>query len=1122
MFIFLTPFVGGTSSQSSSPSSSAPNSPAGSGHIRPNTLHGLGPKLPGQRLRQSRRQSAGSIPLSPLARTPSPTPQPTSPPRSPSPLLTHSVGSVKTLTAKMHSPPTIVRQMVRPKSAEPPRSPLLKRVQSEEKLSPSYSGEKKLLCSRKLSLEVTQEEVQAEVASEGEHAMQSVEESSEPLTVTRVRPAEQGCLKRTVSRKVSRQESLEDFDKEKLKVKVVTKRPNRHDGHESLQKSDASLENQFTSCADEKAFHGRATGGATNISESEGKPANATVKDVLYKKLNSRALESIGDSHGVAAGDSNSILNEGVRSAPSDRQMSRQMKDGSKSDRLELKFANMELARKRQSFEERDECMCRITPGVLDSLHFNTSRSKSLQLDSILTLEHAKGIMSCHHINPGTNADSISTKIFPGRGESAVEKLQIISSTEVPIRKTSSEYKLEGRLMSSLKPLKGTLDIGLLSGPRVSKTDPCLVKMTSSQCHGVRLEIESTNGTEQEFTKKLAPPGAKMETCGTGKPESNCIGDSSNQETLEKNKPSKPEPLDSKSEVKLKSSQEIRPTRHGIHFACGTTPSIREVSNEDQEDETENTEHLQQISVTGFGIQVVSELIDKQDTEHHSAEKAEAKSENFNSTRTNDDLKTTDMEIVGGKAPFPQEVHSSTGVKDSTVRTHSKVPHPKSEKSFGASNEALHLKAVLMSGSKILENTTETSEKRITTQHEETTTISEHFPAQSLKVKEFKSVPDSSVFCKSSASAASPPSNAQNQRSVGSSPPSKQKNTSQPAAAPAVVLLSPHCGVTTYNTQVKPTQHASPKTITSVISSDDKPKCSDESIKVQHVCSDEKQNQAHKDIGCKRKIKNETSSKESSSSGSLDSPQGKRTNPKRSLAEDVEFTTTSHNTGPGNAENVIVQELQNPNRTLLRSMSKNSGSISLQKRGMPKKNSGRDQTSNPYEEKMSKPTLDLSPVQATKKPPVSEKKCSVSSKKKIKSESSASPQSSENTNETQQILTLNKPDLKLKEQREPVPLVLKAPPQQENVHNRDHHGENVLTTAVQMSSGFPTGNGTEESTRTTKDLQVEQPKASDSSHKANRTDQRSSSLATDAQVHEKDSTRLKQSKDGTRVSNHQK
>ena len=89
------PPTGTNSSQSSSPSSSAPNSPAGSGHVRPSTLHGLAPKLSGQRYRSGRRKSAGSIPLSPLARTPSPTPQPTSPQRSPSPLLGHSLGNSK-------------------------------------------------------------------------------------------------------------------------------------------------------------------------------------------------------------------------------------------------------------------------------------------------------------------------------------------------------------------------------------------------------------------------------------------------------------------------------------------------------------------------------------------------------------------------------------------------------------------------------------------------------------------------------------------------------------------------------------------------------------------------------------------------------------------------------------------------------------------------------------------------------------------------------------------------------------------------------------------------------------------------------------------------------------------
>uniref|UniRef100_A0A4W3HX87 non-specific serine/threonine protein kinase n=1 Tax=Callorhinchus milii TaxID=7868 RepID=A0A4W3HX87_CALMI len=94
---------GTISPQSTSPASSAPNSPAG--HIRPCTLHGLAPKISNQRFKVGRRKSTSSIPPSPLACTPSPTPQPPSPQRSPSPL------------------------------AEPPRSPLLKRVQSAEKLS---------------------------------------------------------------------------------------------------------------------------------------------------------------------------------------------------------------------------------------------------------------------------------------------------------------------------------------------------------------------------------------------------------------------------------------------------------------------------------------------------------------------------------------------------------------------------------------------------------------------------------------------------------------------------------------------------------------------------------------------------------------------------------------------------------------------------------------------------------------------------------------------------------------------------------------------------------------------------------------------------------------------------
>ncbi|KAG5678272.1 hypothetical protein PVAND_007962 [Polypedilum vanderplanki] len=95
------------SSQSSSPSSSVPNTPTSNlntsapiYHQRPSSLHGLKHKLhtigSGKSPSSSRRKSVCHIPLSPLARTPSPSGAPISPTRSPSPLafcLGHQIGA---------------------------------------------------------------------------------------------------------------------------------------------------------------------------------------------------------------------------------------------------------------------------------------------------------------------------------------------------------------------------------------------------------------------------------------------------------------------------------------------------------------------------------------------------------------------------------------------------------------------------------------------------------------------------------------------------------------------------------------------------------------------------------------------------------------------------------------------------------------------------------------------------------------------------------------------------------------------------------------------------------------------------------------------------------------------
>ncbi|KAM6962435.1 microtubule-associated serine/threonine-protein kinase 2 [Aplochiton taeniatus] len=243
--------MGGNSSQSSSPSSSVPNSPASSGHIRPSSLHGLAPKLQRQ-YRSPRRKSAGNIPLSPLARTPSPTPQSTSPQRSPSPLPSHALA--QSFPVKLHSSPPLVRQISRPKSAEPPRSPLLKRVQSAEKLASSLTtssssplpttiagGDKKLPVAtvRKHSLDISHAEFKKEMLQR-DPSLQSLQESaSEGLLL----PAGRGAVEKGSLHKHSPHSSTGSLGlapgKSKLKDKLSAIRQDRAERRESLQKQDA-------------------------------------------------------------------------------------------------------------------------------------------------------------------------------------------------------------------------------------------------------------------------------------------------------------------------------------------------------------------------------------------------------------------------------------------------------------------------------------------------------------------------------------------------------------------------------------------------------------------------------------------------------------------------------------------------------------------------------------------------------------------------------------------------------------------------------------------------------------------------------------------------------------------
>ncbi|XP_057651068.1 microtubule-associated serine/threonine-protein kinase 3 isoform X1 [Diorhabda carinulata] len=155
-----------SSSESPSPTTVPSNRSSKQHYQRPSTLHGLKHKLHttgcSKALHttgpacspavQSRRKSVGHIPLSPLARTPSPSPLPASPTRSPSPLafpIGHQPGSSNTTQSYSPSagsaPIAAIGQpkksFARAKSGEP-GSPLLRRALSPDRLHPRSAESK--------------------------------------------------------------------------------------------------------------------------------------------------------------------------------------------------------------------------------------------------------------------------------------------------------------------------------------------------------------------------------------------------------------------------------------------------------------------------------------------------------------------------------------------------------------------------------------------------------------------------------------------------------------------------------------------------------------------------------------------------------------------------------------------------------------------------------------------------------------------------------------------------------------------------------------------------------------------------------------------------------------------
>ncbi|XP_050177317.1 microtubule-associated serine/threonine-protein kinase 3 isoform X4 [Myiozetetes cayanensis] len=219
------------SPQSTSPSSSTPTSPAG--HVRPSSLHGLAPKLGGQRYKVGRRKSTSSIPPSPLACTPSSSQRPPSPQRSPSPLP----GFPKTphsFQGKTLSPPTIVRQSSRPRSADCPRSPLLKRVQSAEKIV-TILAEKKSCGGRKLGLEISPMDVEA--IGEGEALPYPGEHGYHPAS-SRLGDRHDRDQEMVVMRRLNLSERRDSFKKQEAVQEVSFDEPETAPGGEDSGKSE--------------------------------------------------------------------------------------------------------------------------------------------------------------------------------------------------------------------------------------------------------------------------------------------------------------------------------------------------------------------------------------------------------------------------------------------------------------------------------------------------------------------------------------------------------------------------------------------------------------------------------------------------------------------------------------------------------------------------------------------------------------------------------------------------------------------------------------------------------------------------------------------------------------------
>lgn len=223
---------------------------------------------------------------------------------------------------------------------------------------------------------------------------------------------------------------------------------------------------------------------------------SSLLKDTLHKQASVWASEGVtsdgaacslvpGD-HSQSLGDfkrasASNILHESACHVP-DRPASgkgehtekaSQAKELHRSEKLDSKLANIDYLRKKMSLDDKDDSHCApLKPKVISNTHEclagNPVRPMAGQQE-ILPASESRPFVNITHTPQISAASFVPLKALAGRVENGGEKPGLIVP-ESPVRKSPSEYKLEGRSVSCLKPIEGTLDIALLSGPHASKT----------------------------------------------------------------------------------------------------------------------------------------------------------------------------------------------------------------------------------------------------------------------------------------------------------------------------------------------------------------------------------------------------------------------------------------------------------------------------------------------------------------------------------------------------------------------------------------------------------------------------------------------------------------------------